>query len=97
MTQEMIQHIETFFTENYLQVKVTLAETDENNVYAFYVYKGGDAEAIAKSPYKKFDTYQLEVLEAGEYRVKVFVKNTKTGQVVTKTSERIRKTIIVEY
>ncbi|MBA3925420.1 hypothetical protein [Listeria rustica] len=97
LKQELIQNIEVFFTKNYLQVKVIAAGFEESAAYAFYVYKAGNSEAIAKSAYKKFDTYQLEILEPGEYRVKVFMKNTKTGQVITQTSERIQKTNIVEY
>ncbi|MBA3926763.1 hypothetical protein HCJ66_09095 [Listeria sp. FSL L7-1582] len=96
-TQTVIQNVEVFFTDDFLEAKVMLESPQEDLVYAFYVYKVGTAEAIFKSAYKKFDTHRLEVTEPGAYKVKAFVKNVKTKQTVAQTSKAVQKTVVKEY
>ncbi|MBC1561863.1 hypothetical protein [Listeria booriae] len=92
-----IQSVEVFFNKAYLQTKVMATDPNQELIYAFYVYRVGELEAIAKSVYKKFDTHQLEITVPGEYRVKVFAKSKKTGQVITKSSKSIQYTIVKDY
>ncbi|WP_167630119.1 hypothetical protein [Listeria valentina] len=95
---ELIQGVEVFLTGDNLQTKCLIAKNELKSSYsfAFYVYKKGQVEAVAKSKYTLFDTNQVKLSEGGEYRVKVFVKHNETNEITTKTSQPIQKTQIVD-
>ncbi|MBC1231302.1 hypothetical protein HCA63_05700 [Listeria booriae] len=95
--QASIQHVEVFFNKAYLQIKAMSTDPNQELMYAFYVYKTGEVDAIEKSAYKKFDTHQLEITAPGEYRVKVFAKNKNTGKVMTQSSKAVQYTMIKDY
>lgn len=96
--EEWIQKVDVFSVGEYLQTKcrITSKGNKEEYTYAFYVYKTGIAEAINKSKYTKIDSHQVLLTEGGEYRVKVFVKKNRSGEVKTKMSNPIRKTMIFD-
>ncbi|MBC1522358.1 hypothetical protein ACSMFR_13380 [Listeria aquatica] len=91
---ELIQSVEVFLAGDNLQTKCLIAKKEPKTSYsfAFYIYKKGQAEAIAKSKYTPFDTNQVKLSEGGEYRVKVFVKHNETNKITTKISQPIQKT-----
>ncbi len=95
---DLIQKIDVFLIGDYLQTKCHLNTKDQQAsfTFAFYIYKKGQAEAVAKSKYTQFDTNQIRLTEGGEYFVKVFVKHNKTNEVKTKISESVHKTKIVD-
>ncbi|WP_088815935.1 MULTISPECIES: hypothetical protein [Listeria] len=95
---DFIQKVEVFLIGNSLQTKCHIKAKEQHPPYkfAFYVYKKGRLEAVAKSQYTKFDTNQVQLTEGGEYFVKVFVKNDETNEVTTKISQPVQKTLIVD-
>ncbi|EUJ20972.1 hypothetical protein ACRW9N_10640 [Listeria aquatica] len=96
--EELIQGLDVFISDDYLQVKCHISRkvTPSDYEFAFYTYQTGIPEAVDKSKYTKFDTHQVLLKSGGEYRVKVFVRHLKSNEVVTKISQPIRKTRIVK-
>ncbi|EMG28716.1 hypothetical protein X560_2713 [Listeria fleischmannii 1991] len=95
---ELIQSVEVSLKGDFLQTKCQLSirESKSNYSFAYYVYKTGKTEAIAKSTYTDQDTHKVKLTEGGEYRVKVFVMQNDNQEVKTRTSLPIRKTQIVD-
>lgn len=95
---ELIQSVEVSIKGDFLKTKIQLSEREPKQGYSFayYVYKTGRAEAVAKSTYTKQDTNKVKLVEGGEYRVKVFVMRDDNREVKTRTSTPVHKTQIVD-
>ncbi|MBC1921524.1 Uncharacterised protein [Listeria grayi] len=95
----LIKEVQLFLVGDKLQMKcqLTKQKTKEAFTYAFYVYKAGKEEAVFKSKYTPYNTYELPITEAGSYRVKVFVKKEQTNEVVTQTSDAVQRTIVADF
>lgn len=94
--KNLIKSIDIFLVRQYLQTKCKLTKPKKNYSFAFYVYKNDKSDAIYRSEYTLFDTNQIKLVENGEYRVKVFVKNNETNEIQTKMSAPIQKSTIVD-
>ncbi|MCD1161155.1 triple tyrosine motif-containing protein [Peribacillus frigoritolerans] len=58
----------------------------ENLQYSFYIFK--DGEILEKIPYKSTNHLSYTVKEAGEYMVRVYVKNSEK-KIVTANTDKI--------
>lgn len=93
----IIQAVDAVFYDNSLQIKTTTTDPKKELLYAFYIYKTGEKEAVHKSNYQKFPTYQFEASTPGGYKVKVFAKNKNTNNILTMSSETVMYRIVKDY
>ncbi|HIE8455436.1 TPA: serine O-acetyltransferase [Bacillus cereus] len=72
--------------KNYYQIHLNCNALGDNLEFAYYVYK--DENAIEKFPYTSESSFQYNLTETGEYRVRVFVRD-KDGNKIAKTSAKV--------
>ncbi|PEH49697.1 hypothetical protein [Enterococcus faecium] len=95
--EDLIKSVDVFLVKQYLQTKCQLTTSKKGYSFAFYVYQQDRADAIYRSDYSSFDTNQIKLVDNGEYRVKVFVKNNTTNEIKTMMSSPIQKTTVINF
>lgn len=72
-----------------LLLKTDVDEPERPLQYCFYLYKG--SETICKTPYDQKSWMEHKVEALGKYQIKAFVRDTETGQTISKVVPYVLK------